>query len=223
MTIFSYRDIPVRIHWTFFLLFVFLVAPYLWPLSLSPLISASVLLVGLFSFVIMHEFGHALMAQRFGMKTRSITLYPFGGIAAVENMVEGGKAELYIALAGPAVNAVMCILLLPLMLMGVPFCFEFFWLNLIMAVFNMFPVFPMDGGRVLRALLTKWTTKEEATKQSLRISVVFVSLFFIGAIKFVSLSLFLVAIALSYFIYNERRRMIEEERRRLKWEMFREK
>ena len=223
MNIFTYKDIPVRIHWTFFILFAFFIAPSLVHLSIPLLVKTVILVVGLFSSVIMHEFGHALMAQKFGMKTRCITLYPFGGTAAVENLVEGGKEELYIALAGPGVNLALSILLLPLMLMSVPFCFEFFWINILMGTFNMLPALPLDGGRVLRALLTKWTTHENATKQSLRVSVVFVAMLLIAAVRLSSPSILFVALVLSYFIYGERRRMIERKRQEPKWEMFREK
>ena len=221
--LFKYKDIPVRVHPTFFLLFIGLLIPSIINLNLAGVFLTALLLVGLFTSVILHEFGHALMAKKFGIKTQSITLYPFGGIAAIENMEAGGKQEVYIALAGPAVNLILCIFLLPLMLMGVPLSFELLFINLVMAVFNLVPAFPMDGGRVLRAILSRWMHVEDATDWSLRISAIFVVLFSIAGIYFRNVGLFLVAIAVGFFIRSERKRQLENKRRELKWEMFREK
>ncbi len=127
----------------------------------------SVVLAG-FGCVLLHEFGHALMARRFGIGTEDITLYPIGGVARLTRMPRSPGAELLIALAGPAVNVAIAAALLVLGLIGAPpvwqaFGVYLFWLNVVLAVFNMIPAFPMDGGRVLRALLSGWLGRLRAT------------------------------------------------------------
>jgi Zn-dependent protease len=220
MTIFTYKGIPVQIHPTFYLILGFLILPSIFDQDITRAFLILCLLVGLFTSVIMHEFGHALMAKRFGISTASITLYPFGGIAKIEDAIEDNRAELYIALAGPAVNMILCGLLFPLAFLGIPLCHELAWLNLIMGIFNLIPAFPMDGGRVLRASLARWMTRNQATRWCLRISSVFAMVFLGVGIWFMSVSLMLVSGVLFFFISSERKRLRGEEKRLLEWEMF---
>ena len=126
--------------------------------------------VALFGSIVLHELGHALMARRYGIGTRDITLYLFGGIASLERMPRSAGPELLIALAGPAVNvAIAAALAIPVGLghrLGVPVGFLFWILgtNLGLALFNLLPIFPMDGGRVLRALLSGRLGRTRATE-----------------------------------------------------------
>jgi len=122
-------------------------------------------LLALFACILLHEFGHILMARRFGVRTPDVILLPIGGVARLERIPDEPRQELLIALAGPAVTlAIAGILFLVLRLSGgdaqvtelserQPFLAQLVTVNLYLLLFNMIPAFPMDGGRVLRALL----------------------------------------------------------------------
>lgn len=121
--------------------------------------------LAIFGLVILHELGHALVAKRFGVRTRDITLFPIGGVARLERIPRRPAHELWISLAGPAVNAVLAIVLFSIVaaqripadeevrLMEQGFLARLAWANVALALFNLLPAFPMDGGRVLRAIL----------------------------------------------------------------------
>ncbi len=134
-------------------------------------------LLAVFVCVGLHELGHALAARGYGISTRDITLYPIGGVARLERMPERPSAEMVIALAGPAVNVVLAAVLGGLWFAGQavlsPMGSTAAWVsdfvarlalaNVVLVVFNLIPAFPMDGGRVLRAFLSWFTTRETAT------------------------------------------------------------
>jgi Zn-dependent protease len=137
----------------------------------------SVLLVSaVFGCVLLHELGHALMARRFGIRTLDITLYPIGGVARLERMPRNPGAEFLIALAGPAVNLAIAAGLGGLaflsgawepgayLTLADHFVSSLIGFNLVLALFNLVPAFPMDGGRVLRALLSGWLGRLRATE-----------------------------------------------------------
>jgi Zn-dependent protease len=137
-------------------------------------LEAMVVVSAAFGCVLLHELGHALMARQYGIGTADITLYPIGGIARLERMPRSPKAELWIALAGPAVNVALAgglAVLLSLLDAGTgaieplgSFLWTLMTINVVLAVFNLIPAFPMDGGRVLRALLSGWLGRAQATR-----------------------------------------------------------
>jgi Zn-dependent protease len=159
--------IDVFLHPTFLLLLAYV--------ALTQGGIGSVLLVSsVFGCVLLHELGHALTARRFGIETEDITLYPIGGVARLRRMPRAPGAELLIAVAGPAVNLLIVLALSTLQGLGVfgsPWSGDFVYtfvellvsINLVLALFNLIPAFPMDGGRVLRALLSSWIGRERAT------------------------------------------------------------
>jgi Zn-dependent protease len=163
----TFFGIDVRVHLTFLLLWAWLGwGAYADTGSMVSAMLAMGFVAALFLFVTMHEYGHALTAARFGIRTRQITLYPIGGVAMLESMPRSPREQLLVALAGPAVNFVLAALIAGLMVaLGVdPFSPELgsgsrgllgalLWANLVMGTFNLLPALPMDGGRVLRALL----------------------------------------------------------------------
>lgn len=134
------------------------------------LFDALPLVTALFTSIVLHELGHALMARRYGIGTHDITLYLIGGVARLNRMPRSAGPELLVALAGPAVNvaiaAVLAIVIGLSGLLGLPreFWFEVLALNVGLVLFNLLPVFPMDGGRVLRALLSGWLGRVRATE-----------------------------------------------------------
>ncbi|MHC4939131.1 MAG: site-2 protease family protein [Planctomycetota bacterium] len=153
--------IRVYIHWTL----LALVALVGWSSRHAEggALVAMALYAGVFTCILLHELGHALAARRYGIGTRSITLFPFGGIAALERMPSTPKRELVVALAGPAVNVVIALLLLPVALLT-GHGLTLLVINLILVAFNLLPAFPMDGGRVLRAALASRMDPVRATR-----------------------------------------------------------
>jgi len=172
---FRLLGVPVRLHFTFVLLLIFLMV-----YGLGSSQSASTYVVYVFALaasVLLHEFAHALVSARYGIRTLEIVMFPIGGISRMERRAKPGQ-EFWIALAGPMVNVVIGSVifwylfaqrrivniyalneptdsnLLERIALG----------NLILAAFNFLPAFPMDGGRMLRAILSRFKTEEEATR-----------------------------------------------------------
>jgi Zn-dependent protease/predicted transcriptional regulator len=174
-----------------------------------PWVLGIVAAVGLFVGVVLHELGHSVVAMRFGFPIESITLWLFGGIANLEEMPEDWKQELQIAVAGPIVSILVgavsygAFLLLPgshsVVLDAARFVFGYLALmNVALAAFNMLPGFPMDGGRVLRALLARNRPYARATKIAAEVGKGFAILLGLFGLL-VTFNLFLVALA--FFIY----------------------
>lgn len=137
--------------------------------SLWGVLNGVALVLLLFLCVLLHEFGHALTAQRFGIRTRHITLWPIGGVALLEAIPDRPGQEVLIALAGPAVNLVIAaVLRLAEPLAGDGTVGGILQVlvsaNLVLAAFNLLPAFPMDGGRVLRAALALRLGRVRATR-----------------------------------------------------------
>ncbi len=179
----SVRGIPIFIHWTFLILIAWIMAGPLLsgtPGAAAEGLRSAAFVLAVFACVVLHELGHALAARRFGIRTIDITLLPIGGVARLEKMPEKPMQELIVALAGPAVNAVIAALVVPAVLATAGaeaftgaaaighhrahFLASLGAVNVTLLLFNLIPAFPMDGGRVLRALLAMSMGRPKATR-----------------------------------------------------------
>ncbi len=175
--VFRVAGIDVKVHVTFLLLLAFFGVVYYSQGGTSAAVEGVVFILLLFGCVLLHEFGHALAAKGYGIHTPDITLLPIGGVARLERMPDKPFQELVVALAGPLVNVVIAAGLF--LVMGgrgdfarltqieaadVDMVMKLFSINLMLVVFNMIPAFPMDGGRVLRALLASRMNYARATQ-----------------------------------------------------------
>lgn len=178
-----FAGIDVYVHATFLMVVAWIGLLY-WreSHSLAAVANGIAYILALFTCVVLHEFGHALTAARYGIRTRDITLLPIGGVARLERMPEEPLQELRVALAGPAVNVVIAVLLFGWLQatgsweapqeLGVTsggFTERIMLANIILVLFNLLPAFPMDGGRALRALLATRMEYTRATQRAAQI------------------------------------------------------
>jgi Zn-dependent protease len=222
-TIARFFGIHIRMHWTFLLLLAWVFIAHLLAEDSSVLLAIEgVLFVcAIFVCVILHEFGHALTARRFDVQTRDIILLPIGGVARLKRIPETWWQELLIAVAGPAVNIVIALILLAALLAafraealtdfqwvggGVKSeLTKLLWVNVLLVAFNALPAFPMDGGRVLRALLASRMPHVRATHIAARVgqfmAIVFAvfGLFYNWFLLFIALFVYLGAQAEAQF------------------------
>jgi Zn-dependent protease len=205
-----FAGIDVYLHTTFFLLLGWIgISYWLQENSILAALTGVGFILALFASVVFHEYGHALTARRFGVKTRDITLYPIGGVASLERIPEEPRQELWVALAGPLVNVGIAVVLFlgliftgnlgdisSLSMTGGTFVERLMVTNLVLVGFNLLPAFPMDGGRVLRSLLAMRLEYTQATQIAASIGQGMAFLFgFIGLFR----NPFLVFIA--FFVY----------------------
>jgi Zn-dependent protease/CBS domain-containing protein len=217
--------IPVRLNWSFLVVLPFFAAFIAWditalaavinatfaatidPAALAggslPLLLGLASALGLFAGVLLHEFGHSLVALRYGYEIESITLWLLGGVASFEEFPEDWRHELVIAIAGPVVSVLVGVasygafLAVPETLDPARFVLGYLAvLNVVLAVFNLLPAFPMDGGRVLRALLARNRPRAQATQQAAAVGKAFAF-----ALALIGLFANFFLILLAFFIY----------------------
>ena len=219
------RGIDVQVHWSFVLILFY--GAYLYSRDASNVLTGAVygviVILLLFVCVALHEFGHALTAKYFGVNVPHITLLPIGGVAQLERMPRKPTQEFLIAIAGPAVNFVLALLLLPVALVAVSLSIRAgavsmsFWgllravqsmsliglllylvgMNVMLGIFNLLPAFPMDGGRILRALLALRLRYVQATRIAVLVGRGMAILFAIWGIFGGGIFLLLIA----FFVY----------------------
>src|SRR6056297_2810862 len=177
--------IRVSVHWTFLLIIAWVVFIDLQQgLNISQILYSVLFILSIFLCVVIHELSHSLTARKYGINTRSITLLPIGGVADLEKMPENPKQELAVSVAGPISNLVIAFILWLLLNISGNFHLQtvdfsaigksnflivLTFANLMLALFNLLPVFPMDGGRVFRSVLAMTLPREKATYIAMQI------------------------------------------------------
>ncbi len=170
--------IDLYVHATFLLLIVWVVVlHWIEGRTIQAVVSGIAFILALFACVVLHELGHALTARHYGFPTKDITLLPIGGVSRFERMPDKARQEFWVAIAGPLVNVgIAAVIYLALFLSsglkpvtglsitGGPFLERMLVANLALAIFNIVPAFPMDGGRILRALLATRMDHVRATQ-----------------------------------------------------------
>ena len=215
----SIAGIKIKVHWTFFFLLLWIAFQEIKAGGTTNAVLYNMaFILTVFLCVVLHEFGHALTAKRFGVKTKKITLLPIGGMASLDKIPEDPKQELLIAIAGPMVNIVIALLLyfiIPIdnftsqnagdllnslkLLSLRNFLLYLFIVNIALVVFNLIPAFPMDGGRVFRALLAMKLDRVKATQiaattgQIIAVVFLLVGLLYNPILIFIALVIFLGA------------------------------
>ena len=167
LSIGSVLGIPIRLHISLLIAIVLLSL-----FSNAGLLAVLILAIGIFGSVALHELGHSIVARAKGSYIHEIVLYPFGGAAKISNIPKRPMDEIQVALAGPAVSLVLALLFRQWEL-----TFFLGYLNGMLFFFNVLPVFPMDGGRVLRAALALKNSRVEATRRAVAVGKYFCGLF----------------------------------------------
>ncbi len=228
--LFSFRGIRVYVHWSFLLLVGFVV----WQgmsagLQAMDILKMLGLVLMVFLCVVLHEFGHALTAQRYGINTRDITLLPIGGMASLERMPEEPRKEFWITVGGPAVNLVIAVLAYTALLVMdynyvppenpaeflVPkdpgaVLYILFYMNVWLFLFNLIPAFPMDGGRILRSVLGMMMARDKATRIAAGLGRLFAIAFVVAAFMLQHPFLGLIGVFI-FFAAGAESRMVQQQ------------
>jgi len=219
----SIYGVDVKLHPSFALILLWVL--YQWGYAASAgwrgVVFGTLVLLAVFACVVIHELAHALVAMRHGLAVRDITLLPIGGVARIEHVALSPRSEILIALAGPLANVAIALLLTPVVLfvavahnihqalgilvyadqLSIVGFLLYLWIaNIMLALFNLLPAFPMDGGRVLRAWLSGSRGRLKATQVAVAVGQLFALLFAVlgllaGDYVLILLSLFILVAA----------------------------
>jgi Zn-dependent protease len=206
------KGIDLYVHWTFLLLLIFWGLQGFQQGGVSEAVFNIVMITAVFGCVLLHELGHSLTALRFGIHTRDILLSPIGGIASLERIPREPKKEFLITIGGPAVNVAIAGIIFVLTFAVDPetltnkaafvvydFFIQLMWVNVVLAIFNMLPAFPMDGGRILRATLAALMDYRQATVIAVRVGqVVAVGIALAAVFGYLSI----IAILIAFFVFT---------------------
>lgn len=201
----------IRIHLTFFLLLLWIGLAAFQQGGQAAAVDGVLFIVAVFACVVLHELGHAIAARRYGIKTPTITLLPIGGVAQLERMPEKPSEEIVVAIAGPLVNVAIAAVLI--LFLGAHadlaaissienpqpgFLTRLAVVNVVLVLFNLIPAFPMDGGRVLRALLAMRFSRVQATQIAATVGQITAFLF--GFLGLMSGNVLLIFVAIFVYI-----------------------
>ncbi|MBV6403789.1 MAG: site-2 protease family protein [Flavobacteriales bacterium] len=227
LRILGFKGIDVHVHWTFLLLVGYVAVTTAATGAVLREVLLQLAYVGLvFACVVLHEYGHALTALRYGVRTRDITLLPIGGVASLERMPEEPAQEFWITMAGPLVNLVLAVLAgtVQWFFFGglhvldpregaavLPGLLSFlFTANLSLFLFNLLPAFPMDGGRILRALLSLRLPRVQATRIATGVGRALAAVLGIGGLYFGEPMLALIGVFIWFAAGAEARAVIQQ-------------
>ena len=227
-TILTIHGIAIRVHPSFGILLLWVI--FHWGMSsgggIERLLFGLTLLFMVFTFVVLHELGHSLMALQYGVRVHDITLLPIGGVARLDHVPNRPRWEASVALAGPAVNIAIAVMLFPLLMVygaatsrsslhdyvilldDVGFggmLVSLIFVNIALVVFNLAPVFPLDGGRVLRACLTHFSGRDQATRVAVAVGQTLAIVIAIIGISIGDFVLPLMALFVVFAAYGEGR------------------
>lgn len=229
--------IPVKLHWSFVLMLVWVaIEGRRSGMNWESVGWFAVLMIGVFACVILHEFGHAFSAKRYGVQTKDIILSPLGGVARLDGLPEKPIDESVVAFAGPLVNLLLAGIFggygwltssidfsnlgSSRLVFGNPenFVTLFLLINIFLALFNLIPAFPMDGGRIFRSLLSPSLGRRRATLittylgQGMAILLVILAYFFVPPqMSFYLIPLFILSSAFMFFMARQEYRMVKFE------------
>jgi len=213
--------IPIKVHVTFLLLLIFVALFPQW-FGLGEPLTGVLLICMVFLCVVLHELGHCAAALFYDYKIRDIILLPIGGVARMESMPQKPYQEIVIALAGPAVTALLVGGFFTLLMLGTlfyptllglnDFILKLGVINLVLLIFNLIPAFPLDGGRVLRASLAWMSGWVRGTQIAVNIGKGFALLFFVIGIFYHHLGLPFIALVIYYGGLGEQRAVLLRSR-----------
>lgn len=201
----KFKNIPMRITTGTIHMMMFLIGFWIYTEGVVGAISLTIVSLFVAISILAHELGHAFAAKAFGYNTHEVVLMPLGGYARLEcaDEIYGKEEEFYISAAGPMVNFALAGMLIPFAAFNVTYSFYLMSLNVLVAIFNLLPAFPMDGGRMLRAVLSRKYGLIDGTIYACKISYVFcasiVALSLLLGNMFVTLCAIIVG---TYLIYG---------------------
>ena len=206
--ILTVRGIPIRVHFTLLIILPWFAMTYGKAMGVSTF-WGWVTSIGLFTSVALHELGHLFVAMAKGIRANQIVLTPIGGIAMLTRLPARARDEFWIAIAGPLVSLALGAFLWIAATFSAPLLSDsprlvLFWvgaLNLILGLFNLLPCFPMDGGRIFRALMTTRWGRLEATRRAVKLGTWFAAAFFVWGLYIMNP----LTMLLAWFVYSSAR------------------